>query len=113
MERCLSDEQQLLDSLEPDSLLNSADLLTLDDSTLKSQLSDIADASNCNISDVLIKIEECEEIKSDNNIMGLQNSVPDVRIIADQPVKSRARASLPASHLAIVEKDKGEVKPRV
>lgn len=39
VERCLEDDQRLLDALAPDPILES-DLLTLDDSTLKSELHD-------------------------------------------------------------------------
>lgn len=44
VERCLEDDQQLLDALAPDPILES-DLLTLDDSTLKSELNDDIDLS--------------------------------------------------------------------
>lgn len=50
MERCLEDDQQLLDALAPDPILES-DLLTLDDSTLKSELNDDIDLST-NVSTV-------------------------------------------------------------
>lgn len=69
VERCLEEDQQLLDALVRNPLLDS-DLLTLDDSTLKSQLSDIGDPVETlpaivnNASDILItpvKAEEHEE----------------------------------------------------
>lgn len=44
VEPCLDDDQQLLDALAPDPILES-DLLTLDDSTLKSELNDDIDLS--------------------------------------------------------------------
>lgn len=44
VERCLEDDQQLLNALAPDPILES-DLLTLDDSTLKSELNDDIDLS--------------------------------------------------------------------
>lgn len=50
VERCLDDDQQLLDALAPDPILES-DLLTLDDSTLKSELNDDIDLS-ANVSSV-------------------------------------------------------------
>lgn len=50
VEPCLEDDQQLLDALAPDPILES-DLLTLDDSTLKSELNDDIDLS-ANVSSV-------------------------------------------------------------
>lgn len=44
VQRCLEDDQQLLEALAPDPLLES-DLLTLDDTTLKSELNDELDMS--------------------------------------------------------------------
>lgn len=73
VERCLDDEQQLLDALAPGPLLDT-DLLTLDDNTLKSQLTDIGDPTGTIVSqasDIFVplskddKIEDCENAKTE------------------------------------------------
>lgn len=82
VERCLSDDQQLLDALTPGPLLDS-DLLALDESALRSQLPDIVESVNNstgldtqslvstnhivndqtsqNVAQIFIKTEHCEK----------------------------------------------------
>lgn len=86
VERCLADDQQLLDALTPGPLLDS-ELLTLDDSTLKSQLPDISDTVHSsealdsqslisnnlvllhtiktNVAQIIVKEEDCDENEID------------------------------------------------
>lgn len=73
VERCLDDDQQLLEALAPGPLLDT-DLLTLDDNTLKSQLTDIGDAVNTIVSqasDIFVSPVKCE--KTDGNFEDAKN----------------------------------------
>lgn len=72
VERCLEDDQQLLDALTPGPLLD-ADLLALDENTLKSQLIDSVDPLSMaslphiighpadSFVDCSVKLEKCEQ----------------------------------------------------
>ncbi|KAB0795367.1 hypothetical protein PPYR_12206 [Photinus pyralis] len=126
VERCLADEQHLLDALAPDPLLDP-DLLTLDVSTLKSQLPDIVEAAELisnsviqqNLTDLEIKTEDFEEKENENLRRSLRQHdlklnekeegilLNKIRTISDKPVESRAKATLPAHYLAIIKNDKG------
>lgn len=148
VERCLEDDQQLLDALAPDPILES-DLLTLDDSTLKSELNDDIDLST-NVppittvesvsnnfvndfttnedskpspsinpytietrkrrTDFYSEDELCKRDISSNFVNFFMNfvSVPCVYTIADKPILSRARASLPESYLQFGKVDDGK-----
>ncbi|KAF5308498.1 hypothetical protein FQR65_LT06163 [Abscondita terminalis] len=130
VERCLADEQQLLEALTPGPLLDT-DLLALDDSTLKSTLPDIVEnvdsqalnsIVNQSLNHLEIKIEEFD-IKDEHNQENLRRSqrqldlkivekedlfANQVRAITDKPIETRARATLPASYLTISKQNNGE-----
>ncbi|KAJ8941230.1 hypothetical protein NQ318_015662 [Aromia moschata] len=123
VERCLEDEQQLLEALAPDPLLES-DLLTLDDSTLKSELHDDIDISTTALASVgtqdvnryinnlanneinkTLNIENSFKIETrrnrQNDLESEEQLLSCVYSITDKPILSRARASLPESYLVI------------
>lgn len=65
VERCLEDDQQLLDALAPDPLLGT-DLLTLDESTLKAQLPDISESLPLAVEDT---ITSCDNLNDEVEIL--------------------------------------------
>ncbi|KAF5291186.1 hypothetical protein FQA39_LY14428 [Lamprigera yunnana] len=132
VERCLADEQHLLEALTPGNLLD-ADLLALDDSTLKSQLPDTVENPNLDaqalnsvitqsLSQLEIKIEEFEDkvFQNQENLRRSQRQLElkvadkenfilnQVRTITDKPIETRARATLPAPYLTIMKQSNGE-----
>ncbi|KAK5645486.1 hypothetical protein RI129_006786 [Pyrocoelia pectoralis] len=131
VERCLADEQHLLEALAPDPLLDT-DLLTLDVSTLKSQLPDIVESTTLDtelisnsvihqhLTDLEIKTEDFDdkELSRENLRRSLRQHdlkatekdnifLSKVHTISDKPVESRAKATLPAHYLAIIKNDNG------
>lgn len=137
VERCLTDEQQLLEALAPDPLLE-ADLLTLDENSLKAQLSEIVidtqtlsqqvdplrqalqKAANNNVNNVKCEREEesfdfiNESLRRSQRQLEFLSTVESeeqllncVQTITDKPVPTRARATLPESHLIIQKKNDG------
>ncbi|KAF7279150.1 hypothetical protein GWI33_007562 [Rhynchophorus ferrugineus] len=120
VERCLDeDDQQLLEAITPNPILES-DLLTLDDTTLKSELSDASmrpaivssyhedninsymehfpnQAIDINVSDNKINTRSNVQSKVDAE----EELLSHVYSVMDKPILSRARASLPESYLVI------------
>lgn len=112
VERCLTDEHELLESLSPDPLLDN-DLLNLEESSLKTQL-EIIEGSN----QKTIKYENHEGFNKNFLQKGIEFLIPEneeqqllscVQSISDKPVPSRARATLPESHLIIDKKNDGDL----
>lgn len=61
VQRCLADDQQLLDNISPEALLNS-DLLTLDEGSLKTELPDMI------IESALVSKQRNEKLNQQNDI---------------------------------------------
>nr|CAI5866383.1 unnamed protein product [Callosobruchus analis] len=117
-------DQQLLESLAPDPLLES-DLLTLDDSTLKSELNDDIDISAASAVSAPVRAPSNDfvdafvttiDAKNDENVNSFRvetrkskkididpedDLLSCVYAITDKPILTRARASLPEPYLVI------------
>ncbi|KAG5897474.1 hypothetical protein JTB14_031100 [Gonioctena quinquepunctata] len=122
VERCLQDDQQLLEALAPDPILES-DLLTLDDRTLKSELNDDIDMASNVVTSVdaqivnnfissfssneLEKTLETSSFKMEtrqnrrSELDSEEQLLSCVYSITDKPILTRAQASLPETYLVI------------
>lgn len=95
VERCLNDSQ-LMDT---DVLLDS-DLLSLDENVLKSQLAE-------NITEETLGQEILKTKENNEFVEHEEDLVLAVQQICDRPIQTRARASLPVSHLVINKNQRG------
>nr|XP_022918071.1 PR domain zinc finger protein 10-like [Onthophagus taurus] len=128
VERCLADDQHLLENLAPDTLLDS-ELLALDDNVLKSQFSEIV-VEPTQLLNGLVKVNkngnkiddshELDKMKNDDEcrrFLRRTDCCPDpeqemlccVRPISDKPVPTRAWATLPEPYLIIQNISETEV----
>ncbi|KAL1497264.1 hypothetical protein ABEB36_008258 [Hypothenemus hampei] len=114
--RCLSNEQPFLDTINSNSLLGT-DFFTLDDVSLKSQLSAesgssemVMSVNNETVEGFMSKIPdqptEVQMVTRSNSLVNVEDEeglLSCVYSITDKPILSRARASLPESYLLLTK----------